>query len=700
MQEAGAETLLGDFDDAVFTQDGVTTRFFRRGERFFVEAEGPGGAPAEYEVAYAFGVDPLQQVLLRLPGGRLQALAVAWDARPAAAGGQRWMSLYPGERIPPGDALHWTGPNLNWNSMCAECHSTGLEKRYSPADDAYDTRWAELDVACEACHGPGSAHVAWAEAGGEGGDAGLPVSFADDGGAWVFEPGAAIARRVPARAARPEIDACGRCHARRSPIAAPYVFGRPLLDTHRLALLDEALYHPDGQVRDEVYEIGSFLQSRMYAAGVTCSDCHDPHAPSVAGDPDALCSGCHRPQAFAAPAHHGHEPGSAGASCVACHMPASVFMQVDSRRDHSFRLPRPDLALALGTPDACSACHADRGAAWAAAAWRERWGEPPPHFGPVLAAGRTGAPRAARDLARLVDDEATPAIVRASALRLLASLPDAAVVGTLESAAGDPDALVRAAALEAAEWLEPVAKLRLARPLLRDPVRGVRIGAARLLAALPREELAPGDQAPVSAALREWREAQMVNAERPDAHLNLGVLHAELGELARARKEYETALRLAPWFVPAWVNLADVHRLEGRHEESVRVLREGLAKAPETADLRHALGLALVRAERTDEALAELARAAELDPGEPSHAYVYGVGLHQRGESERAVAVLEAAHARHPGDRAVLFALATIERDRGRAEAARGWAQALARLTPEDPAVQEILRQVGGAQPH
>ncbi len=708
MQEATSASVLGDFQAASFTHRGVTSRFFRSGGRFFVNTEGPEGEQGDYEVAYAFGVEPLQQYLIRLPGGRVQAFGVAWDTRPASVGGQRWFHLYPDETIPPDDELHWTGRNQRWNFMCADCHSTDLRRGYLPEQDRYDTGWAELDVACEACHGPGSEHVRQSIAAAQEvpeGDAGngFVVQLRERQPAgWVFDPGAAIARRTREREANVELETCARCHSRRTVLRGTYRWGKPLLDSYRPALLDEPLYHADGQILDEVYVYGSFLQSRMYAAGVSCGDCHDPHALAVAANPDETCSGCHRPEVFASSSHHFHEPESTGASCVECHMPARTYMGVDARRDHSLRVPRPDLSVAIDTPNACTGCHLDRPASWAAAA-SERWWGPESagraHFANALHAGRRQLPDAERSLSELAADVTQPGIARATALRLLRDAPGPRTADAVARGTRDADGLVRMAALEAAESIEPGARLRLATPLLRDPFLAVRIEAARLLADAPLERLAPGDRPALGAALAEYKEAQLANADGPTAHLNLGILHARRGELELARDAYTRALQLAPRFAPTYVNLADLHRQEGRDEQAERVLRRALELVPDAAEAHHALGLTLVRRGGLDGALDSLARAAELAPERPRYAYVYGVALHSASQSERAIAVLTESLARHPGDRQLLMVLATLSRDLGRVGAALGYARELVERAPDDASARAFLTRLEAATP-
>ncbi len=728
MQPADEASVLGDFAGAQFTHFGVTTTFFRRDGKHFARTDGPDGELRDYEIAYAFGVDPLQQYLIAFPGGRLQALSVSWDSRPADEGGQRWFHLYPDDPVPHGDVLHWTGPNQNWNYMCADCHSTGLRKNYLVDEERYETRWKEIDVSCEACHGPGSAHVAWANERAESvrddraagpkrrddarpagdpraaadrvaqsaraAEIGLTVDLRNDA-VWRFDSDAKVARRTPEPGASAEVDTCGRCHSRRSTLRPEPVRGQSLLDTHRPALLEESLYHADGQILEEVYVWGSFLQSRMHAAGVICSDCHDPHALQLPEDPDVICFRCHRADLYAAPDHHRHAWRSTGSSCVACHMLARTYMGVDLRHDHSFRIPRPDLTLEIGAPSTCADCHADRPPSWAAEAVA-RWYGPhraaSRHYGEVLHAGRRRAPGASDALAALAREPTVPAIVRATALRLLPA--DSRAADALRGALGDADPLVRAAALEAAEHLEPRTRLRFARQLLGDPVLGVRTRAARALALVPERFWDPGDRARLEGPLAEYRATQLENADRPEARLNLALLATASGDLERARSEYETALRLGPWFVPAYVNLADLHRAAGREDAAEHVLRAGLARVGDRAELCHALGLTLVRRGRAAEAMAQLARAAQLAPEFPRYAYVYGIALHSAGEGERARVVLEQAHRRHPGDPSLLTALATMSRDAGDLEGALTHALDLLELDPADAAARALVADI------
>ena len=360
MLPAGGAAVVADFEGTSFAHGGVRTDFERRDGRFVVRTDGPEGALGEFDVRYTFGVEPLQQYLLELEGGRLQALGIAWDTV-----GERWFHLQPVDGVDHEDPLHWTGPAYTWNFMCADCHSTGVRKGYDPENDAYNTEFVEVSVGCEACHGPGSLHVAWASQDGRG--------YPSGDRAGLSESGADIVR-LDAQAE--QIDSCAPCHSRRAQLADGYTPDRPFLDYYLPSLLEPGLYEADGQVHDEVYVYGSFLQSRMYARGVTCGDCHEPHSAELLANGDALCTRCHneaghpdfptlRLADYDTSDHHLHSSGSEGSRCVSCHMPDRTYMMLDDRRDHGLRIPRPDLTVALGIRNACNGCHEDRPAEWA-----------------------------------------------------------------------------------------------------------------------------------------------------------------------------------------------------------------------------------------------------------------------------------------------------------------------------------------------
>jgi predicted CXXCH cytochrome family protein len=717
MQPATTTTVLGDFSDTKLEHFGVTTTFYRDGEKFMVRTDGPDGVLHDYPIAYTFGVYPLQQYLVAFPGGRLQALGIAWDSRPKEQRGQRWFHLYPGQRLKPGDPLHWTGRDQTWNYQCADCHSTDLKKNYNLAANNYSTSWTNLDLGCEACHGPGSLHIAWAKAHAEGSTypSGTGVSRmgltnclkSTDIGQWEMNPETGIARaphlNPPPLAGEGrvgvsnELETCAACHSRRKLIANNPTPGAPYLDAYLPALLGSGLYHADGQIDGEVYEYGSFLQSRMQAAGVTCANCHDPHSAKLRAEGNALCAQCHLPEKFDVAAHHHHRPGSTGAECVNCHMPTKNYMVIDARRDHSIRVPRPDLSVTLGTPNACNQCHADRPVQWAAetvAGWYPGGRQTTSHYGTALHAGRIGAADAEQRLDRLILDQRQPAIARASALPLLAPYASPASEPAIKAAIRDPDPLVRAAAPRALPGTPPPRLVDAAAPLLSDPIRAVRIEAARALAGTDLLALTPEQQTAFVKATAELVAADSVDADRPEAHLNLGLLDLRRRQLTEAEAEYRTALRLDPNFVPALVNLADLYRARGMDDEGSELLRRAMAIEPDNADVRYALGLYLVRKHDYPEALDLLRRAHELMPDNARYAYVYAVALNSSGAGEDALALLEESHQQHPADRNVLMALVSIARDNGNFAQALRHARELLTLDPGNAQLQALAAEI------
>ena len=596
MQPASPTSVLGDFDNTRFSAPQQDTRFFRRGTRHFVHTDGPDGRPADFPVTHSFGVHPLQQYLLPLPGGRLQALSVAWDTVR-----KRWFSLYPDGAFPPGSPLHWSGRYQNWNLMCGECHTTAFRKGYDAASDRYTTRWAAPNVGCQACHGPGREHT-------ESARRGKPVPTTNT----------ALA------SAHGQVDQCASCHARRTRIVEDAAPGTPLFDNFIPDTLRAGLYHPDGQQLDEVFEYGSFRQSRMYQAGVACSDCHEPHGGKLRASGNALCTQCHNASAsprfkglqakdYDSPAHHFHSPGQAGSQCVDCHMPSTNYMVVHGRRDHAIRIPQPALSARLGSPDACRGCHTGRSAEWATAAIEKHHGPRPPtgHYGDVLTAARQGQPGSARALAALIANPAQPAIVRASAIEALAALgaPPPA------TALSDPDPVVRAAAAISLAARPAPERLAGLAPLLDDPLRAVRISAARGLADLPDDALPTGRQPLRRQGLADFIAAQQAMGDMPAAQVNLALLHADTGDLARAQTHFRRAVAQDPVSNAPRLALARFLVATRQPAEARQQLRDGIATSAQPGELHLALGLLAGELGQWDEALAELRRATELMPG-------------------------------------------------------------------------------------
>lgn len=654
MQKADETSVLGDFQDAEFSKDGVISKFFRQNGRHMVRTDGPDGKLADFEIKYTFGVTPLQQYLIELPGGKLQALSIVWDSRSKQQSGQRWFHLYPSETIDHDDELHWTRRSQNWNFMCAECHSTHLQKNYDATSRTYHTTWSEIDVSCEACHGPGSRHVAWAQnKSPDDASKGLRVNLHERSqSAWIIDTATGNAVRNQPRQSNTEIEICARCHSRRAQLFGDYRHG-PLLDSHLPSLLTEHLYHTDGQIDGEVYEYGSFLQSKMSQAGVSCGDCHEPHSLKLRQPGNAMCGQCHSSEKYDGDKHHFHRAGGGGSLCVDCHMPSKTYMGVDVRRDHSFRVPRPDLSVTLGTPNACNGCHTDKPAAWAATQVKAWYGHDAygfQQYAEALHAARTGAADAEQRLLSFLQDKQQPAIARASAVAALGNRLSSEILPVIANALRDSDPLLRRAGLEVLEQMPPEQRWTLAQDELRDPLRTLRALAASALANTANQNLPAEQQHEVDLASSEYLSSLRWNADDPAAQVNLGNFYSARNQSESAERAYREALQLDANWLPAYINLADHLRTQQRDNEGEQILKEGLIHQPEAAELHHSLGLLAIRQQNLPQALNSLKRAAELAPAQPRFAYVYAVVLSGLGRNDAAKAVVKTTLDLAPND--------------------------------------------------
>ncbi len=683
MAEATEATVLGDFTDAEVEFHGITSRFFRRNGGFFVFTEGPGGEMGEFEVAYTFGHDPLQQYLVPFPGGRLQCLPLAWDSVRG-----EWFHLYPDTDIPPDDWLHWTRNAQNWNGMCAECHSTNLVKGYDAATQTFSTTWSEIDVSCEACHGPGSAHVDWADL--------PPMARPDTDDFGLVVPTGGISSRQ-------QVELCAPCHSRRTELGDFKHSGLELLDNLVPALLDEGLYHADGQILDEVYVYGSFVQSKMYRNDVRCADCHDVHSLELHFAGNELCGQCHRLDTYDSADHHFHkmivdgEP-SAAALCISCHMPQRPYMVVDWRADHSLRVPRPDLTREIGTPNACgqAGCHADKSVEWQVKEYETWYGKAKkPHYGTVLAAGRDRNPEARQPLVRLAGDVLYPAIVRATALSLLGDYPPGpSTVRVFDLGLADEEPIIRRTAVEflpATTVEDLVTKLA---PLLFDPVRAVRTLAGSRLAGAPDELLRPYQREQLAEVIAEHIADMRYSLDFAFAGHNLGNLHAQLGEPERAIEAYRSAIEVDDLFFPAKMNLAVLFNAAGRNEDAEALLREILEAYPEEAQAAYSLGLLLAEMGRLDEAVDFLGRAAALQPDRTRAHYNLGLALQALGRIDEAEGALLRAAELEPENLDYLYGLADHYARAGNIRAAIRVAEQMIATHPENPIGRDLKTQL------
>jgi len=641
MGSPSPEAVLGDFNNSELRYFGRTTRFFREGESFRVTTENQEGKLQTFSVAHTLGYSPLQQYLVDIGGGRLQALPFAWDTRERKDGGQRWFHLYPKEDLTPGHPLFWMRPLQNWNHMCGDCHTTGFVKNFS--NGKFESRFTELGNGCESCHGPGSAHIEARQ------------SARPDTG---MESAIGILRKQQG-----QIDQCGACHARRVRLSdvSSHNGLEAMLQTWRPQLPQDGLYFVDGQIREEVFEIGSFLQSRMAAKGILCTDCHDPHTARLKTEGNGLCTQCHDMEVFDSTRHHFHMPGTAGAQCVDCHMPSRLYMVADLRRDHRFAIPRPDLSDTLGTPNPCVNCHAGRSNSWAADAVRKLMARNGSATLPETWATtawqlnheQTGA---TESLKKRVEDPALNAILKAALLASVKTpMPDSVAIARSQLSSSEP--LVRLGAIQTIGMLPLPQRMPLLIDLARDPSRAVRLEVARLLAGTARSSLSAVQRDGLDAAIAEYRKVLTRDDDRAEGLTALAGLQMAEGDPEAAHASFEKALHQDDASLITLLNYADFHRAAGNDAEGERLLIRAASLYPESADVHLALGLLRVRQKRTAEAIPELARAAQISPDNSNYAYVYAVGLYSTGDVDAAFSVLARARTRFPTNAQIQGAL-------------------------------------------
>ena len=692
MLPATAAAVAGDFADVRVTFHGMDTRFFREGDDHFVETVGRAGNRGKYPVRYTFGHRPLQQYLLDPGDGVLQAFDVAWDTRPAPAG-QRWYHLQADEPMAPEHPFFWTGHAMNWSSHCADCHSTNVVKNLDPTTGKFQTDYAEVNVACEACHGPAGEHARLAKAGtlAESVHSGFGVGLGERL-QWRFAPDNPIADPFGNPTDR-DTDMCGGCHSLRTPLVADTV-GKPYHEAYRLELPDDVRYFPDGQIREEVFVLGSFLQSRMHVRGVRCGNCHEPHSGDLRLPGNGVCAQCHRADAYDVRGHHKHTAGRPGSACVDCHMPARTYMGVDDRRDHSFPIPRPDLSAELGVPNACVDCHQGQDNQWAVESMRG-WGVVPDatHWSLVHRRLRRGDPEALAAVKSLLEDGDLAPLVKANLLAQTANVGSTTLIDVLRPWIAHPDPLIRRGAVAGTTGLPGEVRWWMFANRLRESHPGVRFEMAIAVSDI-YPGLSPAARRAAAPLLADYREALAASTDLAATQAASARLNVALGRTAPAERGFERALEIDPASLVALVDFADLRRAQGLEQEAGTLLRRALTVAPDNGTANVAYGLYLVRLDRHDEALTPLSKAAQAPDAQPRFVHIYAVALDSLGQRERALTALREGIARWPWSVDLLTTL-VLYIDDGRSTELRRHLDTLEALAPDSPQVRALRERYG-----
>ena len=649
MQVVSEKSVLGDFNNAHFEYNGIVSTFYKKGKSFMVKTDGADGKLQDFEIKYVFGLYPLQQYMIPFDDGRIQVLDIAWDSRPQKEGGERWYHLHPHDDVKSGDVLHWSGPNLNWNYMCADCHSTNLKKNYNAEKDTYNTTYSAINVSCEACHGEGESHVKGPK----------KHSFSEM-----------------------KIETCAKCHSRRSQIGDDFHKNSRFSDNYKNVFLEEDLYYSDGKIKDEVYVYNSFLQSKMYEEGVTCKNCHDPHSLKLKGGREGVCFSCHEPKKYATEKHSFHK----SVDCVSCHMPPKIYMGVDSRNDHSFRVPRPDLSVGSDIPNACNICHKEKDASWAQEALKSRGkmriGKQ--NFSHELTALRKGSFEAPQLLYDILLGDA-PQIAKATAASHLGDYPTKQTYFTTMQLLRNSDELTRLGALHSLEKFPLKVRIKQNIKMLEDESKIVRIEAAKQLAQFSQGDMPQEVSVKLESALDEYEKSLLFTAERAESQSSLANLYANLKRYEEAESAYKRALKIQAKYIPAYVNYANYLQAQNREEEVYKVINRGLEEVADSAILHHILGLYYIRTKQQDKAILALEKAADLDKDDARIQYVYAVALADT-DTKKAIAVLESSLQKHSGDLQTLYALGYYYSklgDQGKADLYNKKAQRFSEFTPK-----------------
>ncbi len=698
MEPATPNRALGNFDNQSLAYLEQTATFTQRDNTLFITMPGLDGKQQTFPVAYTFGYEPLQQYMFDAGKGKFQFFPFAWDSRPKEQGGQRWFVLHPEQT--PSDEFHWSNMGQNWNQMCADCHSTDFRKGFDVATQSYNSIYSAVNVSCAACHGSAENHLKWAAGDESIANKGYssyigtktPMFRENDQGLMQ-----AIAEIKPSQ----QVQVCASCHSRRAAFSdskAPDDYHH----TYQPALITEGLYHADGQIWDEDYVWGSFTQSKMYEAGVTCTNCHNPHSGQLKLPGNQVCTQCHTQATYDDRSHHGHPAGAVGSACVDCHMPSTTYMQIDPRRDHSFKVPRPDLSQSLKIPNACNSCHEDKTAKWAEEQIRQwhpdstRMGSE--HFATAFHKGDTGASDAGQELTKIAQDSRYPDIIRASALYRMAQTPGRNAVVAIARSVRDKDPLKRQAAITAAANYPDPDKWRMLSPLLNDEHLPIRAEAARALARMlvqpPETALNDSDKARLKKALEEYREVQAYQSDRGFSHTNLGNLEHELGRAKSAENHYRKAIEIEPIFMPAYVNLADVYRLRQNETKAQEVLKQALAVNGNASTVRYALAMSYIRQGEKQKALPELQAAASASDTSANFIYTYGLLLQDMGRISDAVMQMQKAYQLQPGNPDISYTMSGLYAQLKQYDRALFYAKKLNSLVPGNPQIQQMVREL------
>ena len=665
MQKADSASVLGNFNDVHFTSKGVNYHFFKKDSLYFVNTEGDDGKYHNYKIKNTFGYYPLQQYIVQFPKGNEQCLLAAWDSKD-----NKWFDLQPKLKTNHDEWMHWTGGSMTWNNMCADCHSTFLEKNYSPETKEYHTKYAEINVSCEACHGPAKEHITFYKNLNAGNKSKPPTLF--------------MYNNIQSKEL---VQKCARCHSRRASVRNVFDYKGHFLDYYYPNLIQIPIYELDGQILDEDYVYGSFMQSKMYHNNVSCKDCHDMHTLKLKKKDNALCLQCHEPE-YNTFQHHFHKQNTEASKCVNCHMTGKYYMGNDFRRDHSFRIPRPDQSMKYNTPNACNKCHKDKTAQWASDFIDKKYGNiRRDHFSNLLLPGINGE---LDSLRKLISLSKYPEIIRATAVNILGKqLQSSQDLDLLKEMLNDLSPMVRKEAVSALAETNNNFSNEIEKRL-DDSIRTVRIAAARYFIL---HNLKPKSKA-FKRAKKEYLTELKVNADFASGQHQIALHFTSQGDRAKAKNAYRQALIIDNYFNMSRINLALMEYEDGNIEEAESLYLKVIEQEPEYSYPYFMLGLLYNEKSNNKKSLKYLKKATEKHPPIPNAFYNYVLKLQQTKKYKESLKVLDKALSLFPSNERMLYIKLLGEINTNNKKKARVTCNELIKINPQNNDYKRIMKEI------
>lgn len=665
MKIADSSTILADFNNTTFKNHNVKSTFFKKEGDYYVNLEGPDGEFQDYKIVYTFGVTPLQQYIIEFPNGAFQCLQTAWDTEKNI-----WFDLQKDLELKSDEWIHWSGGAMRWNTACADCHSTDVRKNFNDETNIYNTTFSEINVGCESCHGPSSKHNEFYENPIEGE---TPPKLSMPNGMSPTEL----------------VDNCARCHSRRSQITKYFDYTGSFLDHYDPALLTYPTYELDGQIKDEDYVYGSFVQSNMYHNNIACNNCHNSHSLALNQTGNALCLSCHLPK-YDTQEHHLHKLNTEASQCINCHMSGKYYMGNDFRRDHSFRIPRPDQSLTYGTPNVCNACHQDKDAKWASDIIVAHYGkERIDHFSDYLLAGSQGDSEAYKTL---FSQKKYPEIARATALSLYSkrALSDEQLLYLLEFLK-DSSALVRNEAIKSFEKSSNKGYSKYIEPLLKDSIRLNRISAARYFNTV---NSLVTEGTPFKAAQKEYLDALDMVSDFAGGQHQKALYHQANGNIDLAIKAYKESIEIDSYYNQSKMNLALLYYQTGNLEETEKLYLKVIEQEPNFSYAYYTLGLVYNEMGKNDEAKKYLLEASNKDPNNINAIYNYSLLLQKEGALTKSIKFLNKSLKRFPDNERLLYAKLSALLNTSQLEEAYTICSKLIEVAPQNNEYRQIMNML------